>query len=61
MTEIVTAAGLVLVIEGLIYALAPGRAKAMLAEVLGRRDEDLRLFGLVAVAAGVFVVWLARG
>lgn len=60
MSELVTAIGLVLVIEGLIYAVAPGRLKSM-AELASRIPDDmLRNAGIVAVAAGVFVVWLGR-
>lgn len=60
MKELVTALGLVLVIEGIGYALAPGRFKAMM-EVASRiPEEQLRVGGIVAVALGVAVVWLAR-
>ena len=60
MRELVTAIGLVLVIEGLLYAVAPGRLKS-LAEFASRVPEDmLRNAGIVAVAAGVAIVWVAR-
>jgi uncharacterized protein YjeT (DUF2065 family) len=60
MRELVTAIGLVLVIEGLLYAVAPGRLKS-LAEFASRIPDDmLRNAGIVAVAAGVVVVWAAR-
>lgn len=60
MSEFVTAIGLVLVIEGLIYAVAPGRLKT-LAEFASRvPEETLRNAGIVAVAVGVAVVWIAR-
>ena len=60
MSELVTAIGLVLVIEGLLYAVAPGRLKTM-AEFASRMPDDmLRNAGIVAVAIGVAVVWLAR-
>lgn len=55
-----TALGLVLVIEGLTYALIPGQLKRMMAEMLRVSDDRLRLGGLVAVAAGVGLVWLVK-
>ena len=60
MSELVTAIGLVLVIEGLLYAVAPGRLKTM-AEFASRMPDDmLRNAGIVAVALGVVVVWIGK-
>ena len=60
MSELITALGLVLVIEGIGYALAPGRFKAMMALAAEISEERLRTGGIIAVAVGVAVVWLAR-
>jgi len=60
MTELVAALGLVLVIEGMGYALAPRRFKAMMARAAEISEERLRVGGIVAVAIGVVVVWVAR-
>lgn len=60
MSEIITAIGLVFVIEGLAYALIPGGMKQILALMADMPDESIRNTGLVAVAMGVAVVWLAR-
>jgi hypothetical protein len=60
MSELVTAVGLVLIIEGLVYAAAPARFKAMMARLEEVPDETLRTGGLIAVALGVAIVWLAR-
>ena len=60
MSELVTALGLVLIIEGLVYAAAPARFKAIMARLEQVSDETLRMGGLVAVAIGVAIVWLAR-
>ena len=60
MTEFVTAAGLVLVIEGLLYAFVPGHLKLMMAMMREIPDETLRLGGVAAIAAGVVIVWIAR-
>jgi len=59
--EIVTALGLVLVIEGLLYALVPGQLKQMLVALLELSDDHLRIGGVTAVGLGVVIVWLARG
>lgn len=54
------AVGLVFVIEGLLYAVAPGRLKD-LAEMASQFSEDtLRNFGLAAIGIGVLIVWVAR-
>ena len=60
MSELVTAVGLVLVIEGLVYAAAPARLKTMLARVEQVPDETLRMGGVIAVGVGVAIIWLAR-
>jgi uncharacterized protein len=57
---IVLALGLVLVVEGLVFALAPSRIDEAL-ELLKRLPVDARRYlGLGAVALGVLLVWLAR-
>ena len=55
-----TAFALVLVIEGLTYALFPGLLKRMMAEAQQVSDDRLRLGGVVAVAIGVGLVWLGQ-
>jgi uncharacterized protein YjeT (DUF2065 family) len=50
----------VAVIEGLALALAPGRMREAL-EVIARMDpERRRLVGLLAVTAGIALVWASR-
>ena len=61
MTELVSAIGLVLVAEGLLYALAPNAAKRLAESVREMSPDSLRSGGVIAVAIGVAVVWLARG
>ena len=60
MSELVTAIGLVFIIEGLVYAAAPDRFKAVMARLEEVPDETLRMGGLIAVALGVAIVWIAR-
>jgi uncharacterized protein YjeT (DUF2065 family) len=61
MIDLATAVALVLVLEGLLWAVSPGAMKRAAAMALGLADEQLRLGGLVAVALGVLLVWLVRG
>lgn len=53
--------GLVLVIEGLVVALAPSRLEDVV-EMLRRIPiETRRMIGLAMVACGVFMVWMVQG
>jgi uncharacterized protein len=60
-TTLLTAAGLVLVFEGLTYALVPGQMKQLMAKLQETPVEQLRVMGTIGLAMGVFVVWLALG
>jgi uncharacterized protein len=55
------ALGLVLVFEGLTYALVPGQMQKMMARMLEVPPDQLRLAGTAALAIGVFVIWMASG
>ena len=61
MSDFVVALGLVMVIEGVIYAVFPASLKRMMTTALGMPESTLRAGGLVAAATGLFVVWLIRG
>jgi hypothetical protein len=61
MIDLATAVALVLVLEGLLWAVSPGAMKRAATMALSLADEQLRLGGLVAVALGVLLVWLVRG
>ncbi len=61
MTDFVAALGLLLVIEGVVYALFPNAMQQMLADILSRPPQLLRTGGLIAACVGVGIVWLARG
>ncbi|MGB7203884.1 MAG: DUF2065 domain-containing protein [Anderseniella sp.] len=60
MSELVTAIGLVLVIEGLVYAVSPGLWRRLAEQMKDIPDETLRTTGLIAIGVGVLVVWLAK-
>jgi hypothetical protein len=61
MSDLLVGFGLVLVIEGLLWALAPHLAARLLQAAAETPVERLRLLGWVSVAAGAFVVWQVRG
>ena len=61
LTTIVLALGLVLVVEGLLYALFPEQAQRFAALATQMDPQTLRNGGVAALAIGVFLVWLTRG
>jgi uncharacterized protein len=61
MIDLATAGALVLVLEGLLWALSPASMKRAAALAVGLANEQLRMAGLLAAAIGVFLVWLLRG
>ncbi len=61
MTDLATALALVVVLEGLLWAVSPDAMKRAAAMALNLANEQLRMGGLVAVAVGVALVWLVRG
>jgi len=52
--------GFVAIVEGLVLALVPGHLERVLAFVTAMEPERRRTVGLLAVTAGVALVWLAR-
>jgi len=61
MYDLMVGLGMVLVIEGLLWALAP-RLGARLLEMMSQTSESsIRTAGVTSVAIGVFIVWLIRG
>jgi len=60
MSILLLALGLVLVVEGLVFALAPSRLEEMLATIQRIPPETRRLIGLLALTCGVALIWAAR-
>jgi hypothetical protein len=54
------AIGLVLIVEGLVYALAPSLIEDLLDMLRALPLETRRMMGLAALAAGVALAWLAK-
>lgn len=61
MSDLVVGLGLVLVIEGILWAAFPGAARHMLELATASPETSLRTGGAVAIILGVMVVWLVRG
>lgn len=61
MSDLVAAFGLVLVLEGIIYAGFPGWLKRMMATAQEAPESALRAGGMAAAGTGLFIVWLVRG
>lgn len=61
MEDLWVAIGLVLVIEGFMYALFPDHMKRMIITVLALPSDKIRAIGLVFAAVGLFIVWIIRG
>ncbi len=60
-STLILALGLVLIVEGLVLALAPSRVEDALRLIAALPTETRRLIGFGALALGVLVVALARG
>ena len=60
MKDFLTAIGLVLVIEGMLYAAFPEIMRRAAARAALIPPPALRLAGLAAAAVGVLLVWLIR-
>ena len=61
MSNLAVAVGLVLVIEGSLWALAPGLGRTFLEVAAETPESTLRMVGALAAAAGVLVIWIVQG
>ena len=60
MEDLLVGIGMVLVIEGLVYALAPSLVERLLETLRAMPEETRRTLGIAAVALGVLFLWLAK-
>ncbi len=60
MRDLWAALGLVLVLEGAVYALFPQAMLEMMRRMQDASPATLRLAGIAAVAVGWAIVWFAR-
>lgn len=61
MSDLLTGLAMVLVIEGVVFALFPRRMRNLLETLLTMPENLVRFAGLFAVGLGVFAVWAIRG
>lgn len=61
MSDFVVAIGMVLAIEGIIFAAFPEMAKRMAAHAAQSPEASLRIAGLLSALIGIALVWLVRG
>jgi uncharacterized protein YjeT (DUF2065 family) len=52
--------GMMLVLEGLIYAGFPLSLKRMASQLPQVSDGTLRIFGIIAMIIGIALIWLVR-
>ena len=57
MKELTIAIGLLLFIEGILYALFPSKMKNMLKKMEVIKDSQLRTGGLVFAIIGFIIIW----
>lgn len=60
MATVLLALGLVLLIEGLVYALAPSIVEQMLEALRQMPVDARRLMGLLALVTGLMLIWMAK-
>ena len=61
MWDFIVAIGLVLALEGLLFAAFPGAAKQAMTNVLETPDTVLRAVGIASAVIGIVLIWLVRG
>jgi uncharacterized protein YjeT (DUF2065 family) len=54
--NLLQALGCVLIIEGMLPLLAPGRWRQMMTEIFRHQDGQLRFFGLFCVVSGLILL-----
>jgi|TARA_B100001093_G_C26160572_1_gene731384 hypothetical protein len=57
---LLTALGLVLILEGLAYSIFPRQMKSMIKKMLDYNDNTLILIGLPTALLGLFMIWVVR-
>ena len=60
MRELIVAFGLLLFIEGILYALFPSKMKNMLKKIDTIKESQLRSGGLIFAIIGFFIVWYIK-
>ncbi len=61
MKDLVVAVGLMLAIEGALYAAIPAIMKRLMRDAMNQSDSIVRWVGFAALVVGVALVWIIRG
>jgi uncharacterized protein YjeT (DUF2065 family) len=59
--DLVVAVGLMLAIEGALYAAVPAIMKRVMRDAMKQSDTIVRWVGFAALVLGVGLVWIIRG
>lgn len=59
-TALLQGVAVVLAIEGLVYAIAPGLMRRALASLAEAPEARLRIGGLIAATLGIGLAWLLK-
>ena len=59
-STLITAFGLFLIIEGLLYAIFPNTMKSMIGKMLNSSNETLKWTGIISAVIGLIIIWLAK-
>ena len=59
-STLLTAFGLFLIIEGLLYALFPNIMKSMIGKMLNSSNETLKWTGIISAVIGLIIIWLVK-
>ena len=59
-STLITAFGLFLIIEGLLYALFPNTMKSMIGKMLSSSNETLKWTGIISAVIGLTIIWLVK-
>ena len=60
MRELIVAFGLLLFIEGILYALFPSKMKNMLKKIDTIKEGQIRSGGLIFAIIGFFIIWYVK-
>jgi len=61
MTDLLTAIGLVFVIEGIMISLFTEHSKKIMLQVLSAPNNQLKIVGIISALLGLSVITIARG
>jgi len=60
MTTLLTALGLMLVIEGVLPLILPQAWRDTFSRMIALKDGQLRFVGLISIIGGALLIWLSK-